>query len=221
MAKTLQLLDISKTYNEGKENAVEVFQGLNIEVEEGEVVGLIAPSGYGKSTILHIAGLLDTPSAGQVLIAGEDMSQASDNKRTAKRREDIGFVFQFHHLLAEFSALENVRLPLSNAGWSKDDADARAHALLDEIGLKERMEHRPRTLSGGEQQRVAICRALGNHPKLLLADEPTGNLDPDNADRVFDIFLKMAREEGMAALVATHNMELADQMDRVIDMRKL
>lgn len=221
MDKVLELQDLAKTYNEGKENAVEVFSDLNIEVNAGELTGLIAPSGYGKSTILHIAGLLDTPTKGRVMVAGENMSTANDRARTLKRRSEIGFVFQFHHLLSEFSAVENIMLPLANAGWERGKAKARAISLLHEIGLGERSSHRPKAMSGGEQQRVAICRALANRPKLLLADEPTGNLDPENADLVFDMFLKLAREEGMAALVATHNMELAGRMDRVIDLRKL
>ncbi len=219
MANVLEFQNISKTYNEGKVNQVEVLKGLDLHVSEGEVVGLIAPSGYGKSTILHIAGLLDQPSQGDVWIVGENMTTATDRSRTLKRRDEIGFVFQFHHLMVEFSALENVTLPLANAGWASGDASLRAEKLLREIGLGERMKHRPKALSGGEQQRVAICRALANHPKILLADEPTGNLDPENAEKVFDIFIRLAREENMAALVATHNLELAAQMDRVIDLR--
>ncbi len=219
MANVLEFQNISKTYNAGKVNEVEVLKGLDLHVAEGEVVGLIAPSGYGKSTILHIAGLLDQPSGGEVWIAGENMTQAGDQLRTLKRRDEIGFVFQFHHLMVEFTALENVTLPLANAGWKSADAKSRAEKLLEDIGLGARMTHRPKTLSGGEQQRVAISRALANHPKILLADEPTGNLDPENAEKVFDIFIKLAREEGMAALVATHNLELAAQMDRVIDLR--
>ncbi len=221
MANLLEFRNLSKTYNEGKPNAVEVFRNLNLCIKSGEVVGLIAPSGYGKSTILHIAGLLDRPSGGEIILGEDNMTTASDRARTQKRRDDIGFVFQFHHLLAEFTARENVMLPLRNAGQSKEKAAERATHLLTEIGLEHRLTHRPKTLSGGEQQRVAICRALANHPKLLLADEPTGNLDPENAERAFELFLKLAREEGMAALVATHNMELASQMDRVIDMRQL
>lgn len=221
MADVLDFNRVSKIYNPGKENAVEVFKNLDLSVAEGEVVGLVAPSGYGKSTILHIAGLLDRQTDGAVWVGGRNMTSARDHSRTRKRREDIGFVFQFHHLLAEFTALENVTIPLRNAKWTKADAEARAEHLLREIGLGHRLTHRPKTLSGGEQQRVAICRALANHPKLLLADEPTGNLDPENAAHVFAIFLKLAREEGMAALIATHNMDLASSMDRVIDMRNL
>ncbi len=221
MDNVLELKELGKIYNPGKANAVEVFADLDITVKAGELTGLIAPSGYGKSTILHIAGLLDTPTSGEVFVAGENMSSANDRARTLKRRNDIGFVFQFHHLLSEFSATENITVPLANAGWESGKARSRAVSLLHEIGLGQRLNHRPNIMSGGEQQRVAICRALANRPQLLLADEPTGNLDPENSDNVFDIFLKLAREEGMAALVATHNMELAGRMDRVIDLRSL
>ncbi len=220
--ETVLLLDkVEKTYNPGRSNAITVFQNLSMNVKAGEVVGLIAPSGSGKSTLLNLAGLLDNPNSGHVFVNGLDMSDADDEERTQTRRDHVGFVFQFHHLLAEFTALENVMLPLLSSGEPRKEAQMRASQLLDNIGLGDRLKHRPSAMSGGEQQRVAICRALANKPKILLADEPTGNLDQENSNRVFDIFVKLAREDGLAALVATHNMELASKMDRVIDLRDL
>lgn len=220
--ETILLLDkVEKTYNPGRSNAVTVFQDLSLSVKAGEVVGLIAPSGSGKSTLLNLAGLLDNPNNGHIFVNGLDMSDADDEERTQTRRDHVGFVFQFHHLLAEFTAIENVMLPLLSSGTPRKDAYMRASKLLENIGLGDRQKHRPSAMSGGEQQRVAICRALSNKPKLLLADEPTGNLDQENSNRVFDIFVKLAREDGLAALVATHNMELASKMDRVLDLRDL
>lgn len=213
---TLQVTDLTKTYNAGKPNEVRVLQGVSLNVLPGEVVALVAPSGAGKSTLLHIAGLLDTPDTGSVAIAGTDMTNLSDRKRTAVRRSAVGFIYQFHHLLPEFTALENIVLPqLANGASDKAAAD-RATALLDRVGIAERASHRPAALSGGEQQRVAFCRALANEPSLLLADEPTGNLDPETSDRVFDTLMRLVRETGLAAVIATHNLELAARMDRQV-----
>ncbi|WP_439155650.1 ABC transporter ATP-binding protein [Yoonia sp.] len=211
---TLQVSDLTKTYNHGKPNEVRVLQGASLSVAPGEVVALVAPSGAGKSTLLHIAGLLDTPDSGAVRIAGQDMSHLPDRRRTAVRRATVGFIYQFHHLLPEFTALENIVLPQLANGASQKAAEARALALLDRVGIAERASHRPAALSGGEQQRVAFCRALANEPTLLLADEPTGNLDPDTSDRVFGALMALVRDTGLAAVIATHNLELAARMDR-------
>jgi len=213
---TLQVTDLTKTYNAGKPNEVRVLQGVSLNVLPGEVVALVAPSGAGKSTLLHIAGLLDTPDTGSVAIAGTDMTNLSDRKRTAVRRSAVGFIYQFHHLLPEFTALENIVLPQLANGVSDKAAADRAMALLDRVGIAERASHRPAALSGGEQQRVAFCRALANEPSLLLADEPTGNLDPETSDRVFDTLMRLVRETGLAAVIATHNLELAARMDRQV-----
>ena len=212
----LRLSGIEKVYNRGRPNEVRVLRGASAEIARGEVVGLVAPSGAGKSTLLHIAGLLDTADAGEVEIAGQKVGHASDRTRTAVRRGLVGFVYQFHHLLPEFSAAENVVLPQLAHGVRRSDAQARAGMLLDRVGLTERAAHRPAALSGGEQQRVAFCRALANGPRLLLADEPTGNLDPETSDRVFGVLMALVRETGMAALIATHNAALAERMDRVL-----
>jgi lipoprotein-releasing system ATP-binding protein len=214
----LTLTGITKAYNTGKPNAVTVLQGTDLTVHKGEVVALVAPSGAGKSTLLHIAGLLDTPDAGQVSIAGRDMTKLSDRKRTAVRRNDVGFIYQFHHLLPEFTALENIVIPQLANGVSDADATARAQDLLARVGIAERGDHRPAALSGGEQQRVAFCRALANKPQLLLADEPTGNLDPDTSDRVFDALMELVRGTGLAAVIATHNLDLAARMDHMVRM---
>jgi len=213
---TLELTDLTKSYNADKPNEVRVLQGVSLQVAAGEVVALVAPSGAGKSTLLHIAGLLDTPDAGAVAIAGEDLTRLSDRKRTAVRRGSVGFIYQFHHLLPEFSALENIVLPQLANGVSDAAAQARAMALLDRVGIADRASHRPAALSGGEQQRVAFCRALANEPQLLLADEPTGNLDPDTSDRVFDALMTLVRDTGLAAVIATHNLDLAARMDRQV-----
>ncbi len=212
----LHLHGIERHYNKGKPNEVAVLRGVNIEVKKGEVVALVAPSGAGKSTLLHIAGLLDTPDAGKVQIAGEDLTGRSDRARTNARRSQIGFVYQFHHLLPEFTAAENIILPQLASGISRKDAGARAVDLLGKVGVEHRAGHRPGELSGGEQQRVAFCRALANVPGLMLADEPTGNLDPATSDQVFEALIKLARETGLAALIATHNMDLAARMDRTV-----
>jgi len=212
----LQVQGITKAYNHGKPNEVNVLHGVGLAVERGEVVALVAPSGAGKSTLLHIAGLLDTPDTGTVAISGRDMTMLSDRKRTAVRRDEVGFIYQFHHLLPEFTARENIVLPQLANGVSEAAANARAHDLLTRVGIAERADHRPAALSGGEQQRVAFCRALANQPTLLLADEPTGNLDPDTSDRVFDALMELVRGTGLSAVIATHNLELAARMDRVV-----
>jgi lipoprotein-releasing system ATP-binding protein len=213
---TLRLTGITKTYNAGSPAAVEVLRGIDLTLARGEVVALVAPSGAGKSTLLHMAGLLDTPDAGTVEIAGQDVTGQSDRKRTIMRRDRVGFVYQFHHLLPEFSALENIALPQLAAGTPRRDADQRALQLLDTVGVSQRAHHRPAELSGGEQQRVAFCRALANAPSVLLADEPTGNLDPATSDTVFDALMALVRETGLSALIATHNLDLASRMDRQV-----
>jgi lipoprotein-releasing system ATP-binding protein len=193
-----------------------VLRGATLEVKRGEVVALVAPSGAGKSTLLHIAGLLDTPDAGSVALSGRNMVGLSDRERTLARRGEVGFIYQFHHLLPEFTALENIVIPQLANGVAEPEAEARARDLLDRVGVAARAEHRPAALSGGEQQRVAFCRALANRPKLLLADEPTGNLDPETSDQVFGALMALVRETGLAALIATHNLELAARMDRTV-----
>ncbi|PRY79732.1 lipoprotein-releasing system ATP-binding protein [Yoonia maritima] len=213
---TLEVAELTKTYNAGKPNEVRVLQGVSLSVKPGEVVGLVAPSGAGKSTLLHIAGLLDTPDTGTVTIGGTDMTNLSDRKRTAVRRGTVGFIYQFHHLLPEFTALENIVLPQLANGVTEKAAHARAMDLLGKVGIAERASHRPAALSGGEQQRVAFCRSLANEPALLLADEPTGNLDPDTSDQVFDALMTLVRDTGLAAVIATHNLELAARMDRQV-----
>ncbi|MEQ6247355.1 ABC transporter ATP-binding protein [Sulfitobacter sp. HNIBRBA3233] len=212
----LRLKGITKAYNHGTPAEVTVLRGIDLEIAAGEVVALVAPSGAGKSTLLHIAGLLDTPDAGTVEIAGADLTGARDGQRTGVRRRDVGFIYQFHHLLPEFSALENIVLPQLANGVPKAQAEDRARALLDEVGVAPRASHRPAALSGGEQQRVAFCRALANGPRLLLADEPTGNLDPATSDTVFGALMALVRGTGLSALIATHNLELAARMDRQI-----
>lgn len=207
---------VEKVYNRGKPGEVSVLRGASLAIAPGEVVALVAPSGAGKSTLLHIAGLLDTPDAGRVAIAGQDMTQASDRARTGVRREKVGFVYQFHHLLPEFTALENIVLPQLANGAGMAAARARAETLLGAVGIADRASHRPAALSGGEQQRVAFCRALANAPRLLLADEPTGNLDPETSDTVFAALMALVRETGLSALIATHNLDLAARMDRVL-----
>ncbi|MEO0820444.1 MAG: ABC transporter ATP-binding protein [Pseudomonadota bacterium] len=211
----LSLRGIARGYGEGARR-ISVLEGLDFSVAPGEAVALVAPSGAGKSTLLQIAGLLDTPDAGAIDVAGEPVSTLDDAGRTAARRRLIGFVYQFHHLLPEFSAEENVSLPQLAAGAGRAAARARSEGLLERVGLAARAGHRPGELSGGEQQRVAICRALANRPRLLLADEPTGNLDPETSERVFGVLIALVRETGLAALVATHNHALAARMDRTV-----
>ncbi|MEO1494771.1 MAG: ABC transporter ATP-binding protein [Pseudomonadota bacterium] len=213
----LELTGVTRSFTQGM-RTLEVLRGVDIEIRPGEIVALVAPSGAGKSTLLHIAGLLDTPTAGTIKIAGRDVSALGDTARTAARRELLGFVYQFHHLLPEFSAAENVMIPQRVAGISKVSALKRTTELLDKVGLGERAGHRPAELSGGEQQRIAICRALANNPALLLADEPTGNLDPETAGRVFDMLVGVVRDTGLAALIATHNHDLAKRMDRIVTL---
>jgi lipoprotein-releasing system ATP-binding protein len=212
----LSLQGIEKGYNKGKPAEVIVLRGATLEVARGEVVALVAPSGAGKSTLLHIAGLLDTPDTGTVRLDGREMGGLSDRARTEARRGEVGFIYQFHHLLPEFSALENVMIPQLANGVPRPEAEARARDLLGRVGVAPRAGHRPAALSGGEQQRVAFCRALANAPRLLLADEPTGNLDPGTSEQVFQVLLGLVRETGLSALIATHNMELAARMDRVV-----
>ncbi|WP_270729359.1 ABC transporter ATP-binding protein [Shimia sp. Alg240-R146] len=214
----LRLNGVEKIYNKGLSNEVHVLRGVDLSLEAGEMVALVAPSGAGKSTLLHIAGLLDTPDAGDVSVGGEVLSGRSDRRRTNARRRDVGFVYQFHHLLPEFTALENIAVPQMANGVAKPVAEARGLELLGRVGVAQRAGHRPAALSGGEQQRVAFCRALANTPRVILADEPTGNLDPATADQVFDALMELVRDTGLSALVATHNMELAARMDRVVKL---
>jgi len=211
----LVLRDVHRTYSTEAGDLL-VLRGVDLTLRAGEIVALVAPSGVGKSTLLHIAGLLDRPSRGAVLIEGKDAGGLPDNARTALRRDTIGFVYQFHHLLAEFTALENVALPRMIAGRPRRDAEQRAAELLGVFGLGQRLRHLPGKLSGGEQQRVAIARALANKPRVLLADEPTGNLDVATAETVFAELTARVREVGVAALIATHNPELAARMDRTV-----
>ncbi len=210
-----RLKGLRRTFRQGR-SELQVLRGLHLDVAVGEIVALVGPSGSGKSTLLHIAGLLERPDDGDVYVNGEACGRLGDEARTALRRSHFGFVYQYHHLLPEFSALENITLPQLIAGVSKRTADARSRELLAALGLAEREGHRPGQLSGGEQQRVAIARALANRPQLLLADEPTGNLDPATADDVFQLFLGLARTVGLTALIATHNPALARRMDRTV-----
>ena len=209
----LELAKLEKIYGP-TDRQLPVLRGANLSIGSGQIYGLIGPSGAGKSTLLQIAGLLDLPTSGTVTIAGAAAEDLGDWDRTLLRRDTIGFVYQFHHLLKEFNALENVMMPQRVAGVAHRPAKARAEELLVRVGLQDRLTHRPAALSGGEQQRVAIARALANRPALLLADEPTGNLDPDTAEIVFQMLLSLTREEGMAALIATHNLDLGQRMDR-------
>ncbi|TCL08914.1 lipoprotein-releasing system ATP-binding protein [Shimia isoporae] len=213
---TLRLNGVEKFYNKGLANEVHVLRGVDLALNAGEMVALVAPSGAGKSTLLHIAGLLDTPDAGEVSVGGDVLSGRTDRRRTNARRRDIGFVYQFHHLLPEFSALENIALPQMANGVAKAAAEIRGLELLGKVGVDHRAGHRPAALSGGEQQRVAFCRALANAPRVMLADEPTGNLDPGTSDQVFEALMELVRGTGLSALVATHNLDLAARMDRVV-----
>jgi lipoprotein-releasing system ATP-binding protein len=213
----LELHHVARSYSEA-ENRLDVFLDVSIKVHAGEIVALVGQSGSGKSSLLHIAGLLEAPTAGEVYVAGQNCTALDDASRTRIRRIGIGFVYQFHHLLPEFSALENVMMPQLIAGAEKPAARGRAQQLLDRFGLAKRAEHRPAELSGGEQQRVAIARALANRPLLLLADEPTGNLDPKTSDQVHAEFLRVIAEEGVGALVATHNIVLARRMTRLVKL---
>ncbi len=215
----LELKNVTRTFTQGGEQ-VEVLRGVDLTIRRGEVVALVGESGSGKSTLLQIAGLLDTPTGGHIFINGMNASRASDAERTALRQKHLGFVYQFHHLLPEFSACENIAISLMIGGQPYGRATEKARTMLAQLGLKERAGHRPAALSGGEQQRVAILRALAGNPSLILADEPTGNLDPGTSETVFGIFMDMARSQGLSALVATHNLELAHRMDRVVTLQK-
>ena len=215
----LYLEKLTRRYG-GGETAVEVLNGAELALYPGEAVALVAPSGAGKSTLLHLAGLLETPDEGEVYVAGQPTSRMSDSQRTGLRRSRIGFVYQFHHLLPEFTAEENIVLPQMIAGLPRAEASARARELLAFLGLDARAHHRPAELSGGEQQRVAIARALANAPRVLLADEPTGNLDPKTADHVFSTLVSLVKASRVAALIATHNMEIAARMDRRVTIRE-
>ena len=216
-AVALRLQSISKAYREGT-NRLSVLNNANLSIREGELVALVAPSGAGKSTLLHIAGLLENPDEGEILIDGVSAGALDDEARTRLRRNHIGFIYQFHHLLPEFSALENIILPQMINGLTREEAKARAHDLLAYMRLTERAEHRPSELSGGERQRIAIARAVANAPRILLADEPTGNLDPKTSDFVFDALHALVKASGLAALMVTHNMQLAARMDRRVTL---
>jgi len=218
MAEVLALHGVRRTFRTAG-GVLHVLNSADLSLHAGEIVALVAPSGAGKSTLLHLAGLLERPDGGEVVLNGRDCAKLNDRARTALRRDAIGFVYQFHHLLPEFSARENVVLPQLIAGKARKDAEVRADALLTSFGLASRLRHLPGLLSGGEQQRVAIARALANGPALLLADEPTGNLDVATADAVFAQLLDSVRAHGLAALIATHNPELARRMDRIVTLR--
>ncbi|QKV17969.1 ABC transporter ATP-binding protein [Oricola thermophila] len=213
----LRLQGVRHAYQE-VDRKLEILKGADFELKAGEMVALVAPSGAGKSTLLHLAGLLERPEGGEIYISGKACGTLSDGERTARRRNDIGFVYQFHHLLPEFSALENVMIPQMIRGLSKSVAAERARQLLDYLRVGPRADHRPAELSGGEQQRVAIARAVANAPLVLLADEPTGNLDPETSGYVFEALSALARQSGLASLVATHNHALAERMDRVVTL---
>ncbi len=214
----LELRGVERTFHQGGRELA-VLRGVDLALAKGEIVALVGPSGAGKSTLLHIAGLLERPNNGDVIISGENSSGMPETERTRLRRETLGFVYQFHHLLPEFSARENIMLPQMIAGVTRSTARERADELLAMVGLSERATHRPAQMSGGEQQRIAIARSVANAPAVLLADEPTGNLDPETAGRVFGQMLKLVRGAGLGALVATHNLDLAGQMDRVLQLR--
>jgi lipoprotein-releasing system ATP-binding protein len=214
----LELRGLHRTYMTGQ-GKLEVLKGLDLTVGPGEVVGLLGPSGSGKSSLLHAAGLLEQPSSGQVLIGGRDCVKLSDRTRTRVRLEEIGFIYQFHHLLPELTALENVLLPMMMLGRPREAARRRATVLLDDLGLKARVDHQPAQLSGGEAQRVAVARALANRPRLLLADEPTGNLDPDTSEAVFVSLHDLVRSTGVAAVIATHNFSMVRHMDKVMVLK--
>lgn len=213
----LALTQVERRYTQG-EATLDILRGADLALWAGQAVALVAPSGAGKSTLLHLAGLLERPDAGEILVGGEPTAALGDERRTAMRRSRIGFVYQAHHLLPEFSALENVMMPQLIKGLARDEASNRANELLAYLGLGQRVKHRPAELSGGEQQRVAIARAVANAPGLLLADEPTGNLDPKTANHVFETLMTLVKATGLAALIATHNLELANRMDRRVTL---
>ena len=214
----LELASIKKSFSKGSSNKIEVLKGVDLQLFPGEIVALVAPSGAGKSTLLQIAGLLDKPLSGKIFIDGQEIQSKSDNQLTMIRRREIGFVYQFHHLLPEFSSRENIDLPQLANGFPSKDAQRRSNELLDLVNLANRSNHRPAELSGGEQQRIAICRALANKPKIILADEPTGNLDQNTTLSVFESLLNIVKKTNLAALIATHNLDLARRMDRVVEL---
>lgn len=214
----LTVQGLEKRYQQGN-RTLNILQKLNLRLRSGEITALVGPSGSGKSTLLHILGLLDTPTGGQIIIGDQIVGKMNDSARTRLRNKSIGFVYQFHHLLPEFSAIENVAMPLIISGTNMREAKDRAEEYLKAMGLAERVKHRPAELSGGEQQRVAIARALVNQPKLLFADEPTGNLDPETSQEVFDILMDQVRSRGIGALIATHNIALAEEMDRILELK--
>lgn len=219
VAAVLALRNVRRSFQQGS-GTIEVLRGVSLTIGPGELVALVGPSGCGKSTLLHVAGLLERADSGDILISGQDGAALPDNQRSALRRKTMGFVYQYHHLLREFSALENVVVPQMIDGVARGDATQRATELLQQVGLGQRLNHRPAELSGGEQQRVAIARALANRPQLLLADEPTGNLDEHTAEEVFGVLLKLVREAGLGALIATHNTALAGRMDRRLSLHE-
>ena len=214
----LTVQGLEKKYQQGT-RTLNILQKLNLRLRAGEITALVGPSGSGKSTLLHILGLLDTPTGGQIIIGDQIVGKMNDRARTRLRNQTIGFVYQFHHLLPEFSAVENVALPLIISGTNMRESRDRAEEYLKAMGLAERLKHRPSELSGGEQQRVAIARALVNQPKLLFADEPTGNLDPETSQEVFEILLEQVHNRGIGALIATHNISLAEEMDRILELK--
>ena len=217
MSEVLRFEAVERSYQQG-DRKLDILKAAEFSIASGETVALVAPSGAGKSTLLHLAGLLERPDGGDVLIGGESCGRMDDSERTAKRRDDIGFVYQFHHLLPEFTAAENVMLPQMLHGLDKAEARERSLQLLSYLRIEERADHRPAELSGGEQQRVAIARAVANAPVLLLADEPTGNLDPETSAYVFEALEALVRNSGLAALIVTHNHELAARMDRTLTL---
>ncbi len=218
MSNVLELNNVSRHFEQGSEK-LEILKSLSLNIKKGEIVGLVGQSGTGKSTLLQIAGLLEPPNTGDVLIEGNKIKLKDDKTRTNLRGNKIGFIYQSHHLLSDFTALENVMMPMLIAGKSKSDAEKVAIDLIDRVGLKDRINHIPAKLSGGEQQRIAIARALSNDPVLILGDEPTGNLDPKTSDIVFDIMLNSVRKSEVGALIVTHNIEIAKKMDRVLELK--
>lgn len=216
----LELTSIQKKFFQNGFDAIEVFADVNLTLLEGEMVGLFSPSGAGKTTLLQIAGLLDSPTSGKIFINGRDTNFLSNKDKTIVRNKEIGFVYQFHNLLPEFSALENVCIPQWCMGVKRGDAEEKGRKLLDQVGLAHRENHRPGELSGGEQQRVAFCRALINDPKILLADEPTGNLDPETSKKVFQLLFNLVKEKRLSALIVSHNLEIVQQMDRAVKLHE-
>ena len=214
----LQLISIRKQFDQIGLDTVKVFSNINFSLFKGEIVGLFSPSGAGKTTLLQIAGLLDSPTSGQILIDGQDTNSLSDKEKTDLRNKKIGFVYQFHNLLPEFSALENVCIPQWCLGVKQREAEEKGLRLLEQVGLLHRQHHRPSELSGGEQQRVALCRALINDPQILLADEPTGNLDPETSERIFNLLLELVQKKNLTALIVSHNLGIVGQMDRAVKL---